>query len=95
MEPLALRSNSQQSHPNSLTLLLLIQQLDVLSDQVNDHVFERPRLDIELLLSLANVGADGNCWRRAIVRQQTLFNCLREVLLCVTLYVVPLFRDLR
>jgi hypothetical protein len=78
----------------SCTLLLLLRQLNVLPNQINNHLLERLSLDPKLLLSLADVTLQDRTRDNTVVGQQTALDSLREMLLSVLLGVVPLWKDL-
>lgn len=76
----------------SSVALFLLSKLDILSNQVNHHVFERLRLDAELLLSLAHITFENGTIHVAIVGQQAVLNLLGEVLCSVLLGSAPLWQ---
>ena len=75
-----------------LATLLLLGKLDVLPDEVDDHILEGLRLDTEHLLGLARVGKQSAARREAIVRQYALLDSFWEVLLGPLCSVLPLLR---
>lgn len=78
-------------HANALsTALLLLRELDILSDQVDNHLLKRPGLDVELLLGLARVALQDDTIRVAVGWEQATLDCLGEVLLSESVRVVPL-----
>jgi hypothetical protein len=73
-----------------LACTLFLRQLNILPNQVHNHVLERLQLDPQHLLDPAGIGFELKTCKGTVVGQQTLLDGLREVLCRVDFGVLPL-----
>jgi len=73
-----------------LACTLFLRQLNILPNKVHNHVLERLQLDPKYFLNPAGITLELETCKGAVVWQQALLDCLREVLCRVDFGVLPL-----